>query len=241
MAAGVNVFIFDDRVLGSDSSVIVDKSPQLVTDLVKLTHWRSKRGADSPTLWLLGAQIAGSYGRLDNPNITILTAFGTRREIPPTGRAAPRAAAVWRLGGVRRAAYAFGLSVRRTLSGLAGRGHRSREERIEQVIYASGVGVGLLVRVRFDTLTGGLQAEADREVETILDVEERDVETLDDLVRSGDTVSALQILQPLIDKQYMREVVDASVTEIPMPGPDLRSQVQYVLTPQGVIGPGYAS
>lgn len=165
-----------------------------------------------------------------------------RHGVPPSGVAAVnRATAVWRLGGIQRTADAFGLSVRKTLSWLAGRGRRSRAERdrIERIIYSIGVGVTLLVRVEFNTLTGGLQAESGREVEVILSVHERDIEALDRLVRSGDMGSALQILEPLIYGQYMEEMVDVELTQILTPGPDLWDRADYVLTPEGVVGPGY--
>lgn len=167
-----------------------------------------------------------------------------RQGVPASGQqAVSRAAAVWRLGGIERAAEAFGLTVRRTLSWLAGRGRRSRAEqqRIEQAVYSSGVGVTLRVRVGFDTVSGGSvgRTEAGRVVETTLEVNESVVETLDMLVRSGDTVSALQILEPLLFEQYMMEMVEMNLTEILTP--QERAGARYVLTPTGVVGPGYGS
>lgn len=162
--------------------------------------------------------------------------------VPESGRAGvQRAAAVWRLGGIGRAAEAFGLSVRRTLSWLAGRGRRTRQERerIEQAIWSSGVGATLRVRVRFDTISGGVvgRSESGREVETTLDVHENVVATLDELVRAGNIDAALQILEPLLFEQYMFEQVDMNLTELLTP--QFRAEARYVLTPSGVIGPGY--
>jgi hypothetical protein len=165
-----------------------------------------------------------------------------RHGVPDSGQpAVSRAAAIWRLGGIERAAEAFGLSTRRTLSWLAGRGRRSRSEqqRIAEAVYSASVGATLRVRVRFNTVSGGAtgRSESGREAEVTLDVNETTVETLDLLVRSGDTVAALQILEPLLFEQYMLEQVDMELTEILRPHE--RAGATYLLTPTGVIGPGY--
>ncbi|MCA4727328.1 hypothetical protein [Mycolicibacterium fortuitum] len=186
------------------------------------------------------------------------TLRGWRREGVPAGgaEAVGRAAAVWRLGGIERAAEAFGLSVRRTLSWLEGRGRRNRveQQRIRDAVEQVSAPAALRVRVRFDAVSIPLdeqskaspRSERDREVETTLpdptsvmpvQLSESDVETLDELVRAGDTVAALSILEPLLFENYMLEMVDMNLTEILMPR--LRAGVKYVLTPAGVIGPGY--
>lgn len=69
-----NVFVHDDRVVGPDGAVLVDKSPPTVSDLVKLTRWLAKRGVTSPTIWLLGAELAQRYGWLDNQHDVAATA-----------------------------------------------------------------------------------------------------------------------------------------------------------------------
>lgn len=88
MTASANVFIFDDRVLGADGTVLHDRSPETVTDIVKLVSWlKRKHGISGPTIWLLGAELAGRFGWLETPediaataetvHASILTAFHT--------------------------------------------------------------------------------------------------------------------------------------------------------------------
>lgn len=177
-----------------------------------------------------------------------------RKGVPRGGHGAvQRAAAVWRLGGLRQAAESFGLSMRKTVSWLSGKGRRSKAEqdRIERAISGAYIDVQLLVRVRFDVRSGGLETDSDREAELIINISERDVETIDSCIRGGDTLAAIEILEEFFYLQYWvddperdndsRGGLDVRITEILEPRTDLRAQAQYILTPHGVIGPGYAS
>ncbi|OWM07843.1 hypothetical protein B7435_07095 [Mycolicibacterium peregrinum] len=74
MAKQAHVFVLDDCVIGPDGEVIVEKSPQTVTDIVKLTQWLTKRGAQAPVFWLLGAELAQRYGWLESPEDVKATA-----------------------------------------------------------------------------------------------------------------------------------------------------------------------
>jgi len=157
------------------------------------------------------------------------------------------------LGGVKQAAEAFGLSMRRTASWLSGRGRRSgaEQERIQRVIDTAYIDVRMLIRVGFEVRTGGLKSDMAREVEQIITISERDVETINSLVRGGDTLAACDLLEEFFFAQYWfrdeekknedKPELDVRITEILEPRTDLRSQAQYILTPLGVIGPGYAS
>ncbi len=72
----VNVFVHDDRTVGPDGQVLVDKSPATVADLVKLTAWlaREPRAVQGPTIWLLGGELAGRFGWLEQPEDVEATA-----------------------------------------------------------------------------------------------------------------------------------------------------------------------
>ncbi|WP_255802063.1 hypothetical protein [Mycobacteroides abscessus] len=61
-----NVFVHDDRVSDQNGDVLFEKSPQTTADVASLIRWLGKnRGISSPTLWLLGAELAERFGWLD--------------------------------------------------------------------------------------------------------------------------------------------------------------------------------
>lgn len=155
-----------------------------------------------------------------------------------------RAAAVSRLGGIDAAAAAFGLTVRRTRSWLAGRGNRTNAEfaRIEAAIAATRNIVSLHIQLSGTTTpsTPVPRRQPRHQPTWTLQVREDTVEQLHSHIRLGypDAInSAIELLAPPLREQHGVEIPRIRSADILTP--DSESDATYVLTAEGINGPGY--
>lgn len=95
-----NIFIYDTKIEGSDGAQLHDKAPSSTVDLAKLVRWLAGKGIVSPTVWLLGSELAEQFGWLthrDDKEATgklirddIKTAFTTASMTPAVEKATYR-------------------------------------------------------------------------------------------------------------------------------------------------------
>ncbi len=154
-----------------------------------------------------------------------------------------RAAAVWRMGGITGASQVFGLSPRRTMSWLAGRGRLRGEEqkRVTAAIARATPIVSLRVHIRGAFIPEMPERRRQtRSPEWTLTVSEQLVQRLHDQLsgRYGHGVNAaLELLSPVLLDQQGAHIRTLWLADIVMP--EDSGGAQYVLTPEGVSGPGF--